>query len=189
MDSGGRLALGDLNQDTIRKICIDFIVNEIPPKDIQLKYNITEGCFYHIRDRMKLVAKREKYRRVSLDKALNKLSTQRSKTIVKAMDLMLSHIEGVSRMQSISDTKVLPKDVTDGIIKIFDMLNKDKRLDDDKPTDNVGIRVKVEMPSIPVIGEQMVQSEVVQPPIEGQQQKKTIETDVKVDDSVVGVLD
>jgi hypothetical protein len=198
MDRTGKKAVGDLSSETIKAFAVDFIVHNLSCRDAIAKYHITHGAYYEIRDRMDLIKKRDAYKQKVLDKALNKLAQKQSQILVDTVEILFKHVSAVKNRQATSDFAELDSEVINDIMKIAALLQKEKRLDEDKPTDNVQVKVIVEMPDVMYIGQKPaipVQHEEAQVVA---QEEKVIEapkqetplTDVKVkaDDDIVGII-
>jgi hypothetical protein len=191
MDKTGKRAVGDLQSEILQQIAVDYIVNDMACKDAVAKYNITPGAYYEIRDRMGLIKKREDYRKKILDKAIDKLANKKSKILVDAVDVLLKHVEGVKNLQQ-NEMPVLPTSIVNDIIKIAALISNEKRLDEGKATENIGVKVIVEMPDIMVVGytkkpDIATDAQVVEPQQEQIEEKK-VEAVVKVEQDIVGIL-
>lgn len=181
----GDLSLGDLTPEIVRSICIDFIVNERSSVEIQRKFNISESAFYAIRDRLDLIKRRDKYRTKVLDKALSKLANKQSVMLVKAVKILSKHMEKIDGFQKISGDMPLPSKLVQDVMNIYSIFQKEKRLDEDKPTDNLGVNVKVQFDdSIPILGETVYEeAQIVEIKKDSEEEKLNREIESKVQET------
>lgn len=199
MNKHGQKNPNELGEEMLRQFSIDYITKDIPDVKLMEKYNISKCALYVIVNRMDLARKKLAYRDKVLEKALNKLATKQSSTLVKTMDIMLDHIGGIQRIQREGDSPVLPSKIIEDVMKIHEIMLKEKRLNEEKPTENIGLRVTVEMPNIPVIGSTVIEDaeyKEVRPPaplaeapqIEPPKQEPQQKVNVVVEDEPIGVL-
>ena len=154
MENAPRKQIGDINNDLIRQICVDYIVHELPSEQLCTKYQITRLALYHITARMSLPKRREKYRRLVLDKAIRKFSHKQSVLLTKSLQIILKHVEAVECIQKESENGFLSEKTLNGVMKAFEIMTKEQRLDKGESTENLGVKVTVVMDqSVPIIGE------------------------------------
>lgn len=179
----------ELTRKKIEEIALDFIVNEKNKSQIISEYNISEGIYYNIVQRMNLIKKRESYRKKVLSKALDRCSTYQSKIIYKATEILHSHVDKLSQKAKQSEHALLSSAEIRDVMAILQIISKENRLDNDKPTDRTIREVKVELPegfsSIIKKPEVIVEAEFkdIQ---EENNEKEEEEVIVEVDDDIMG---
>lgn len=193
----GALCVKKLTRETIRNIALDYIVHELSRSQICQKYNVTFNAWTAIYSRMALADKRDEYRKTVMKKAMERLSDVQASAIAKSVKILSKHLDKVDRLNQV---EMLDSETVNDVLKVFAHFAKEKRLDEEKPTDNLGITVKVVMPdSMPVIGHTVFPQ---QPPIEvessnqpiiqidpPQHEAKAEEIRVVIDDSLLGAIE
>lgn len=193
MNKFDELSPGELPKGALRKITYDYIVHDMGRGEITVKYNISDYSYHVIVRRCDLVKKREQYRKMVLQKSLEKLADKQSQAICDSVEVMLSHVGSVKEIQR---SGILPSEIINDVMKIYTVMTKEKRLDEDRPTSNLGITVKVIMPEMPHLGQKKPTIDVTQPkPAEPPKpdtqpsaEAPKQEVSVKVDEGIVSVL-
>ena len=138
--------MSNLTKKMVEEIALDFIVTDMPISDIKKKYNISDALFSTICNRMALHKKRDSYRNKVLAKSLERCSTYQSKIIYKATEILNTHIEKLSVRQRQQKDQILSSSEIRDVMSILQIVSKEHKLDNDKPTDKIIKEVRVLFP-------------------------------------------
>lgn len=181
----------ECNRRMIEQIALDFVVNELPKREITKKYRVSDAIYSEIVRRMQLVRKRDTYRKNVLDKSLDRCATHQSKIIYKATDILNRHVEKLSQRQREQKNEILSSSEIRDVMGILAIISKEHRLDSDQATERIIERVQVMFPDgfQPITQtprDIIAEAEVVEPKqIEEPVEECTDEMVVEVDDSVL----
>lgn len=136
--------LGEISRRALEEISLDFIVNELPRREIVNKYHLSDDMLTAIVKQLELHKKRDAYRKKVLDKSLERCSTLQSKIIYKATDMLATHIDDLSKIKKKKPDVPLSSGEIRDVMAIFALISKENKLSNDQATERIVSKVKVE---------------------------------------------
>lgn len=177
----------ELTRDIINNVALDFIVNEKDKKQIALENNLSENTMNVLIQRLNLSKKRDKYREKVLDKSLERCSTYQSKIIYKATEILHNHVETLSQKTREQGKVMLSSAEIRDVMAILQIISKEHRLDNDKPTDRTIKEVRVSFPEgyTPITQKPDVIVEAEFKDIKEEPKEEKVEVVVEIDDDIL----
>jgi hypothetical protein len=184
--------------EMIKSMMLDFVVNDLTPKQLSEKYNMARGTMDSIIHHHKFREKRVQYHEKVLQKSIDKLADRQSSILNKLTNVLQRQVDRIEKQQKEDPNKLIDPNRMKEILTAFALISKEYRLDNGKATENQVHTVRVEMGSVPIVSENhllnneedIVEAETVEPK-EKEEIKVVIETkeEVEEDDHFFGSLD
>jgi len=135
-----------INEKRLEEIALDFVVNGLTRDEMKQKYNLTEWMYKAIVKNMNLNVKRREYSEKVLDKSIERCSTNQSKIIYKATEILGDHVDKLFKLQKRSGSKILSSTEVRDVMAILQTVGKEHRLDNQKATEIMVGSIKLEFP-------------------------------------------
>lgn len=118
------------------------------------KYHISHGTVHNIFKKHSFVKKKFAFQEGLLNESVKNLSSRHAKMLSRLTTIMEKQVERLQLMQRRDKTRILDSSRMKEVLTAFALISKEHRLDNDKPTDNQVMTIKVDMgPGVPLITE------------------------------------
>lgn len=189
---------GKVYTEMIKSMMMDYVVNDMTQKQLCDKYKITPSTMTSIFHQHKFREKKASYQDKVLQKSLDKMATRQSSVLNKLTLILERQVNRLEKQQLEDPTKLISPERMKEILNAFNLISKEYRLDNGKPTDNNVTTIKVDMGSTPIISENhIVNADIVEvepTPVQNlptpEEVKVVVETQNETeDDPIFGSID